>query len=60
MSYLSNILFYLKNFIFKNSYTPKEFRRFICFMCYEPHLFPLTSKDYMACNECLDSLKEVE
>ena len=56
MNYLFNLLFYLKNLIVKNKYTPKEFRRFICFMCYEPHLFPLTSRDYKVCDECFATL----
>ena len=53
-----NILFYLKNFIFKNRYTPKEIRKFICFICEDSHTFPFTSKDYMCCNTCLKTLAE--
>ena len=55
-----NILFYLKNFIFKNRYTPKEIRKFICFMCGDNHTFPFTSKDYMCCNPCLKTLADKE
>lgn len=54
----SNVLFYVKNLIFKNDKTPKEIRLFQCFMCSENFVFPLTSKDYTACNECWKTLKE--
>lgn len=47
-----NVLFYVKNLIFKYHQTPKEIRLFQCFMCSENFVFPFTSKDYMACNEC--------
>ena len=52
----SNVLFYVKNLIFKNDKTPKEIRLFQCFMCSENFVFPLTSKDYTACNECWKDL----
>ena len=48
----SNVLFYVKNLIFKNDKTPKELRLFQCFICSENFVFPLESKDYTACNEC--------
>jgi len=48
-----NLLFYLKNLIFKYRFTPKEIRKFICFICEDKHIFPFTSKDYMCCNKCL-------
>ena len=38
--------------------TPKELRRFTCFMCGGRFLFPITAKDYMACNDCLEHLKD--
>ena len=52
----SNVLFYVKNLIFKNDKTPKEIRLIQCFMCSENFVFPLTSKDYTACNECWKDL----
>jgi len=55
---VGNLLFYAKNFIFKNSSTPKELRRFTCFICGGRFLFPITAKDYMACNVCLETLKD--
>lgn len=52
----NNLLFYCYNFIFKNHQTPKEKREFQCFMCNKHFVFPITSKDYMACNECWKTL----
>ena len=47
-----NVMFYVKNLIFNNYNTPKQIRLFQCFMCKENFVFPLTSKDYTACNNC--------
>lgn len=54
--YPKNIVFYLKNYIFKNNDTPKEIRMFSCFMCKGTFIFPITSMDYMSCNECWETL----
>lgn len=54
----SNVLFYCKNLIIKYHQTPKEIRLFQCFMCSENFVFPLTSKDYTACNECWKTLED--
>ena len=58
IKYFFNILFYLKNFILKNKNTPKELREFSCFMCGENHVYPITSKDYFACDKCYETLGE--
>ena len=47
-----NVLFYVKNLIFKYDKTPKEFRLFQCVFCKENFVFPLKSKDYTLCNDC--------
>jgi len=52
----TNVLFYVKNLILKYNNTPKELRIFDCFMCKEKYVFPLTSKDYFACNKCMKGL----
>jgi len=53
---ISNILFYVKNLIFKWDKTPKEIRNFTCFMCEKNFSFPLYSKDYVVCNSCFKNL----
>ena len=54
---ISNILFYVKNLIFKWNQTPKEFRSFMCFLCKDVFKFPTQSKDYIICNDCFDILR---
>ena len=49
---LFNILYYLKNLIFKWEQTPKEITNFTCPMCENDFKFPITSKDYLLCNKC--------
>jgi hypothetical protein len=51
-----NILFYVKNLIFKWNKTPKEIRNFVCFMCGRSFIFPFYSKDYVICNSCFKKL----
>jgi|VirMetMinimDraft_7_1064189.scaffolds.fasta_scaffold201124_1 hypothetical protein len=58
INYIFNILFYLKNLMLKNYNTPKELRKFSCFMCGEYHVFPITSKDFFACDKCYKTLGE--
>jgi hypothetical protein len=53
---IGNILFYVKNLIFKWGKTPKEIRYFTCFICKEDFSFPLYSKDYVVCNSCFDKI----
>jgi len=53
---ISNILFYVKNLIFKWDKTPKEIRNFTCFICKEDFSFPFYSKDYVVCNSCFDQI----
>jgi hypothetical protein len=55
---LSNLLFYLKNLIFNYRYTPKRITRFVCFICRDIYTFPITSKDYLLCNECFETMAE--
>jgi len=55
---IKNILFYIKNFLFRYHETPKEIRPFTCFMCRRDFVFPFTSQDYMACNDCWKELGE--
>jgi len=55
---IKNILFYIKNFLFRYHETPKEIRPFTCFMCHKDFVFPFTSQDYMACNDCWKELGE--
>ena len=47
-----NVLFYVKNLIFRFNRTPKEIRLFQCFFCKENFVYPLTSQDYEFCNDC--------
>ena len=51
-----NVLFYVKNIIFIYNDTPKELRLFQCFLCKENFVFPLTSKDFVACNSCFKEI----
>jgi len=51
---IRNLLFFLKNLIFNRYNTPKEIREFNCAFCGKGHIFPITSKDYLICNDCWD------
>jgi len=53
----TNVLFYVKNLILHYDKTPKEIRLFQCFMCKQNHVYPLKSKDYVACNNCFKKLR---
>ena len=53
---LSNILFYLKNLLLNYYQTPKQIRHFNCFLCRNNYTFPITSKDYVVCNKCMETI----
>ena len=49
---IRNIVFFVKNLFSNWNKTPKDIRGFSCVYCGRDFIFPITSKDYLICNDC--------